>query len=285
MEKGLLSLSVLWKLTRIPNLLIIGITQYFVAIFLIEDTSIQELFGDIKFHMLVVSTLAIAAGGYVINDYYDIKIDLVNKPDRVVIGSRLKRRKALLGHSALNFIGIALGFFISWKLALVNIIAASWLWLYSNQLKRLPLIGNISVAILTALAILLVGMYYHQLSFLVKAYAIFAFGISILREVIKDMEDLRGDARYGCKTLPIVWGIRKTKTFLFIISAIFVILIVGVAIMVNNIYLMLYFSAMGILILLFWNKLYYSDTKREYRKLSYYCKVFMLAGVLSMLFF
>ena len=278
-------ISILWRLTRIPNLLIIALTQYLVAFYLIENDGLMSILGDLKFHLLVAATLAIAAGGYVINDYYDVKIDLVNKPERVVIGSGLKRRKALLGHTLLNFIGIAFGLIISWKFAVINTLAASWLWLYSNQLKRLPLVGNISVAVLTALSILLVGLYYGEISFLVKAYALFAFGISVLREVIKDMEDLRGDARYGCKTLPIVWGIRKTKTFLFVLSAIFVVLIIAVAIMLNNTYLMLYFAGMGILILLFWQKLYFSDTKKEYRKLSTYCKLFMLAGILSMLFF
>jgi 4-hydroxybenzoate polyprenyltransferase len=283
-EEKPISLAAIWRLTRLPNLAIIAITQYFTATFLIGDLTIYTVLYDLKFHFLVVSTASIAAAGYIINDYYDIKIDLINKPERVVIGSSLKRRKAMLGHTFLNFFGIGVALLISLKLALIVFLAAFWLWLYSNQLKRWALIGNISVALLTALSLLLVGVYYNNITSLIKAYALFAFSISLVREIIKDMEDLRGDARYGAKTLPIIWGIRRTKTLLYVLSGFFVVLIFFVAYKIQNQFLILYFFSLGILIGLFWLKLYHSDTKNEYHQLSNYCKVFMLAGIISMTF-
>ncbi|VAW27348.1 hypothetical protein MNBD_BACTEROID06-1760, partial [hydrothermal vent metagenome] len=108
------SLFQLLKLIRFPNLAIIAITQFMVALFLIDSTTFSTIIGDYKLFLLIISTLFIASSGYIINDYYDIKIDYVNKPDRVVIGKHIKRRQVLIIHSIFNFVGIALGAFVSW---------------------------------------------------------------------------------------------------------------------------------------------------------------------------
>ena len=205
------------RLTRVWNLIIIALAQYLTAAFLIDFSTIL----DPRLFVLTVSTLMIAAGGYIINDYYDIKIDLINKPERVVIGKSITRRYAILFHTLLSLGGTFLGLFLSWKIAAVNFASATVLWWYSNSLKRQPFIGNLVVALLTGVAIWLVDSLYKTGHFLIITYAGFAFFITLIREIIKDMEDLKGDQTFGCQTLPIVWGMRKTKFVIYVILAIF----------------------------------------------------------------
>jgi hypothetical protein len=132
---------------------IIACTQYFTAFFLMKQGKL--VFGDLKFFLLSVSTVMIAAAGYIINDYYDIKIDFINKTDRVVIGKSITRRYAILFHTILSGLGILIGAYVSLWIGAVNVISVFLLWLYSNLLKRLPFVGNLSVAFLTALALVL----------------------------------------------------------------------------------------------------------------------------------
>lgn len=126
------TLSAILRLTRFWNLIIIGMAQYFTAIFLID----LQLLVDWRLLALASSTAIIAGAGYIINDYYDIKIDLINKPDRVVIGKDIGRRYALLFHSVLSFSGVVLGFLLGWRLGMIHLFSSFILWWYSNSLKR-----------------------------------------------------------------------------------------------------------------------------------------------------
>src|SRR5690606_19798788 len=146
---------------------------------------------------------------------------LINKPERVVIGKSITRRYAILYHTLLSAAGVLLGFILSWKIAAVNIASANILWWYSNSLKRQPFIGNFVVALLTGIAIWLVDSLYKTGHMLIITYASFAFFITLIREIIKDMEDLKGDLTFGCQTLPIVWGMRRTKYVIYVILAAF----------------------------------------------------------------
>ena len=270
----------LLKLTRFGNLIIIALAQYFTAGFLIG----MHTLNDVNLFLLSLSTVFIAAGGYIINDYYDVKIDYINKPDRVVIGKSITRRYAILFHIALSFAGIVLGFYLSWKIAGVNMLSVFLLWLYSNNLKRLPFVGNLTVAFLTGLAIIIVDLFYGKDNSLVVIYALFAFFMTLVREVIKDMEDLKGDNSFGCKTLPIVWGIRKTKILIYVILIVFG----AVVIVLNQIYQALpfkyHFIFLFVPLLWLFLRLIRADMKKDFTRLSMYCKVIMLLGILSMAF-
>ena len=268
------------KLTRVGNLVIIALTQYFTAGFLIG----MHTLNDLKLLLLSISTILIAAGGYVINDYYDVKIDYINKPNRVVIGKIISRRYAILFHVLLSTIGIALGIYLSLGIGLVNAVSVFLLWLYSNNLKRLPFIGNVTVAFLTGLAVIVVDLFYRTNNSLVIIYALFAFFITLVREVIKDMEDLKGDNSFGCKTLPIIWGIRKTKLLLYIILVAFA----GIVVVLNQLYRALPFKyhLIFLFVPLLWllYRLIRADMKKDFTRLSIFCKVIMLLGILSMAF-
>jgi 4-hydroxybenzoate polyprenyltransferase len=239
---------------------------------------------DYKQFLLVFATISIAAAGYIINDYFDVKIDLINKPEEVIIGKYIKRRWAILIHQCLNFVGAAVGFFLSLKVFLINIIAIAALWFYSERFKRKAFIGNFLVAFLTAFSLIILAIYYQKNILLVSIYALFAFSISLIREIIKDMEDIRGDTRYGCKTLPIVWGIRRTKTLLYVFLISFVIILISMAYSLQNQYLLLMFSMSIFPFSWFAYKLYWADKKRDFTLLSRICKIIMLIGIGSMVF-
>lgn len=269
------------RITRFWNLLIIGLCQYFVVCFLMQP----DLLVDGRLFLLASSTILIAAAGYIINDYYDVKIDLINKPERVVIGKTLSRRVAILLHTFLSIAGVAIGFFMHWKIGVTNFLSAFLLWWYSNNLKRLPLVGNITVALLTGLSVAIVILLYPQYGATsILVYALFAFFITLVREIIKDMEDLKGDNTFGCKTLPIIWGMRRTKNVIYTLTGmfIFVIIVVHFTLEPLPLYFFLAFLFLPIVILI--ARLARADTKKDYAHLSALCKIIMLFGILSMAF-
>ena len=277
-------LYLLQRLIRLPNLLIIVAAQYLTRIFLVGPSSAwKQHLANMDFFTLSLSTVFIAAAGYVINDYYDVKIDLINKPEKVIVGKQMRRRVAMFFHTLLNFLGIGLGAMISLKVGAINFISTYLLWLYSNKLKRKPFTGNLVISLLTATSILVVGVYYG-LNYKIWIFALFSFYISLIREIIKDMEDRRGDMHFGCRTLPIVWGIRKTKIFLYFILGLFVLSMFVLLLLLNNTTLTFYFILMSFPTGYFVDRLYWADTRVAYRFLSIFCKLLMLSGLLMMIF-
>jgi 4-hydroxybenzoate polyprenyltransferase len=201
-------------------------------------------FSGLHFWLLVVSTVLIAAGGNVINDYFDTRIDRVNRPGQVIVGRTVKRRVAMMGHLVLTAAGLAVGAFVAWRsgqyhLVVLPLFAAGALWWYSTKLKRTFLLGNGLVAVLVAIVPLSVGLYeipalahayggtatvqgpdgkvleaafsFTGLWAWVLGYAFFAFLTTLVRELQKDMADIKGDEADGCRTVPIVWGVKWAK--------------------------------------------------------------------------
>ncbi|WP_373522961.1 geranylgeranylglycerol-phosphate geranylgeranyltransferase [Aquiflexum sp.] len=271
------------KISRPVNLVIVAFAQLMTAYFLVE-TSRKGLpvLQDINLYFIILSTVIIAAAGYMINDYYDVKIDYVNKPDEVIIGKGMKRRVVLVFHTFLSLSGIAIGWLASPRVAVINFIATFLLWWYSNSLKRLPFIGNFSVALLTGLSIWVIGYYYQKSELLVLTYAIFAFFLNLIREIIKDIEDRPGDRKHGCRTLPIVIGFRNTKRVIFLIAICFVCAIMVVTVKINNLHLFIYFGGLSILFFVFMYKIYVADRKAHFSQLSILSKLLMLTGIFSM---
>jgi 4-hydroxybenzoate polyprenyltransferase len=272
-------LASLVRLTRFWNLVIIAISQYFTVYFLVDP----RLITDWRLLVLTASTTMVAAGGYVINDYYDVKIDLINKPQRVVIGSGIPRRLALLLHSFLSITGTMTGLLIKWEIGVINFISAFLLWWYSNSLKRQPFVGNLTVALLTALSLFVIPFLYPQANIVyIMIYGLFAFFATLLREIIKDIEDLKGDNTFGCRTLPIVWGLRRTKNLIYVLSASFVIVVLAIHVTVEPLpmkyFTVFLFAPMAWLVI----QLVRADTRKDFSRLSIVCKIIMLLGVFSM---
>jgi 4-hydroxybenzoate polyprenyltransferase len=272
-------------LIRFPNLLLIILSQALVQASLLSPGLDWARIAEPGFLMLTLATVCVAAAGYIINDYYDVKIDAINKPERVVVGKAIRRRPAMFTHMVLSFAGVALGFWLSIAVGLINLGAVLLLWGYSARFKKMPLVGNVVIALLGASMLLVVAVYAGKLNKITISYAVFAFLISLIREIIKDMEDVRGDASFDCRTLPIVLGIRRAKYVLYPIIAIFqAFLLVVIFHPVTNlgfdVYMLLF-----VLIPCIWMivKLVRADKKRDFTFLSNLGKLIMLTGILSML--
>lgn len=300
-----------FKLIRWPNLVFIALTQllffYCVLPFVYKGMpaiGLQPTF----FYLLLSASVFIAAAGYIINDYFDLNIDLVNKPAKLIIEKYINRRWAIFLHLCFSFIGFLISFYVGYKLKNIyipffNLVAIAALWFYSTTFKKKLLIGNILISLLTGWVILVITVAEYKLgresdtdifviprllkvSFL---YAGFAFIISLIREVVKDMEDIEGDMKYGCQTMPIAWGIPVSKVFA---GVWLVVLIAGVAVLQVYVlqldwWLSAIYCVLLIIIPLLWilRELYRAHSATDFHKLSSAIKFVMFTGIISMAFF
>lgn len=233
------------RLIRPVNLLVIALTMYAVRVFFLPYMTApcpcegwdQE---PLDFFLLVFSTMLIAAGGNIINDYFDVKADRINKPEKLIITKYIKPRWAIVTHWLFNFLAFAIACYLSWRYEtfwymFIHLLSINGLWFYSMYFKRKFLTGNIIISLLTGLVPILCGIYFLKITtpfneflpphwskeswlsalnlkiFFVLFYAIFAAALNLIREIIKDMEDVEGDKVIRAKTLPIVLGPQKTK--------------------------------------------------------------------------
>jgi 4-hydroxybenzoate polyprenyltransferase len=256
------------------------------------------------FLLLVAATVFVTAGGYVINDYFDIKTDLINK-GKVIVGTKIPRRQAMMWHNIFNIAGVSSGFYISWKagyiwLGTLFLMVSGLLYFYSASYKRQFLIGNIIVAVLTALVPMLVVFYewpalykYYTINaitlpkinlifYWVGGFALFAFLTTITREIIKDIEDFEGDAAYGRNTVPVVIGVPSAK----IVSLSLIIITVALIYLtwyffINDTITLIYISAAVVLPLLY--AIYIvviSSNRKQLHSASRIMKIVMLTGIL-----
>jgi 4-hydroxybenzoate polyprenyltransferase len=268
--------------SRVPNLIIIAFTQVATGLILLGID--WNLLLQPSFFGLIFSTQMIAAAGYIINDYYDQKIDMVNRPTRVIVGVKLRRRFALLGHTLLNFVAIFIGFWIDPLVGMIHFFSAFVLWYYSNRLRRLPLIGNLAIATLSGLTFLIVAVYFRQQSNLVMIYALFAFSITLIREIIKDIEDVKGEAAFGCETIPVVWGIQGAKIAIYLTAIGGSILLLIFLWVMSRGPLLIYFGCLTPAFLGFLWYLRKADTQEQFSNLHSMCNFMILSGLISILF-
>ncbi len=308
------SIAAFFKLIRWPNLVFVALTQILFYLFVYTPMLSVEVSNNQNnlFILLVTASVLIAAAGYIINDYFDVQIDAINKPNRIVIGKIIKRRWAIILHWLFSGIGILLSVYISyktaiWLITIINIISVFALWVYSAIFKKKLLSGNIIIAALTAWTILAVYFFvgakmvslngwndaynvFNERKFfkLALLYAGFAFVMTLIREVIKDLEDMEGDRKYNCKTMPIAWGVPASKVFVavWIIVAATTLFVIQIYAWQNGKWIAaLYFIATIILPLFYLLKKFrYAVTTSDYATLSTIVKIIILAGIISMVF-
>ncbi|MCF8253884.1 MAG: geranylgeranylglycerol-phosphate geranylgeranyltransferase [Bacteroidia bacterium] len=282
------------RLIRINNLIIIAGTQIFAYYFLTPSISLSHLVQP-DFIKLIMSTFLVAAAGYIINDYMDVMLDLVNRPEKVVVGKSISRRWAMFLHLILNTIAFLLAYSVNKKIGLLVLACAFGLWIYSQLLKKTYLIGNLLVASLTAFTLWILLMYDDNIMKSgIWVYGIFAFGTTLLREIIKDTEDLRGDQKFKCRTLPIVLGIRKTKDVLFWIqitliglTLTFITTFTALSLSSNKIFVMFLMYMLMVVVLPMFVMAWLiktADVKKDFSRLSLISKIVMISGIISMIF-
>lgn len=299
-----------FKLIRFPNLVFIALAQVLFQCCIYQPLYEGQLPpGDFfRFVFILLGSLFIAAGGYVINDYFDVNIDQVNKPNEMVVGKIISRRWAMAWHFMLSSTGIiftflALASYRQWYLVGVNGVAVLLLWLYSTKYKKSFLLGNLLIALLVSWSILIVffskidplevlgtsSTLQLRLFRFAILYAGFAFLSTLARELVKDVEDREGDRRFGCKTLPIVWGIPVAKLFtsvwsLMLLSLLGVVLFYMLQLQFYGVFF--YTFIFVFLPLLVWiRSLRMSNNDQEFGVLSRNLKWILLLGIISMGFF
>ncbi len=282
-----MNLGPYFRLIRPVNLLVLVLTQTLVYLTLPESGCLGFAL-NLRFGLLILCTIFLASAGYVINDYFDAKIDLVNKPEKTVLDTRISRRNAIIVHIILNLVAVLTGFFLSLRLGIFNLGVALALVAYSSSLKKRFLIGNVFVAALMGLVVFVVWLFDRGLNFNgVMLYSGFAFMTGLLREIIKDIEDRKGDAKFGCTTLPIMIGIYRTKKVLFFLGLLFLLFLlafIGYSYFRINNWLTLY-----LIVLVLFPAIYFlialikADTQKAFQRLSSLLKVIMVLGIGSLL--
>jgi 4-hydroxybenzoate polyprenyltransferase len=303
-----------FRLIRWPNLLFIALTQclfyYCILLPSFYDASPprENILQPSGFFLLCISSVLIAAAGYIINDYFDLHIDRINKPDRIVVEKIIKRRWAIIWHWILSGLGIAIGFYLSWKLRNIfigpsNLACVLLLWFYSTTFKKKLLLGNILISFLTAWVILVLYLcefrihrfvnpdFHAALSRVYKfaiLYASFAFIISLVREVVKDMEDMEGDARYGRNTMPLAWGLQASRVFAVTWLMLLVAALTGIQfyILQYKWWAVVIFSFLLVIlpIIRVVRKLFRAADAPAFHRISSLIKTIMMMGILSMIF-
>jgi len=266
--------------SRVPNLIIIGLTQLTTAYFLLNKTQ-QEVI-DIRFGLFLISTAMVGAGGYIINDYFDRKIDLINRPNTVIVGTKLGRRLALFFHALLTFGGIFLGFILDPFVGAIHIFSAGALWTYSGLLKRQILIGTLTISFLTALTMLIVVVYFRQFSLLVIAYAMFGFVTVFIRESVKDIISVKGETAFGVQSIPILWGIRGAKAVIFLagIAGVWMMTFYMISIPYWNV--RYFFIVVFLIVVWAFYKLLRADRLQDFEDIKKVTDMIIVMGILSM---
>ena len=290
-----------FRLIRFKNLLIIALSQYLVRYALIIPMTDSRSLSDLQFFYLVLSTLFIAAAGYIINDYFDTQVDRLNER-KVIIDNTIKRREAILLHFVLSGIGVFLGFYLGWRvgitnLGFINLFSSTALWFYSTNMKKAYLSGNIIISLLAALTLFIVPMYDiipnpevngESAFYLICFYSIFAFITTFIREIIKDFEDQFGDSKMGYNTFAIV----SAKSAKITVQTISILLISSIGwisylqITYDELYAAIYvLLSIELPLIYFFIKLRTANDKKTYHQLSQLIKLIMLTGTLSILVF
>lgn len=294
------------NLIRYKNLLLLAFMQLLFRYGFLKSQKIDLALADWQYGLLVLSTLLIAAAGYVINDIFDQETDKENKPNKVIVGKTISEAKAYNIYTLLNVCGVAIGFYLANVImrpnfAAIFVFIAATLYIYATSLKQMLLIGNIVVALLLAVSVLIIGIFdifpatdtnnqkiMGSLFSILLDYAIFAFLINLLREITKDLEDLQGDSKQGIRTLAVVLGIQKTSKLLFIISFVPIIALLYYTnsyLIPNHLIPATIYSLLFVLgpLIYFSIKIWNAQSKTDFSHLSNLLKWILFFGILSVL--
>lgn len=293
-----------FKLIRYQNLLMLAFMQLIFRYGFLKLQNIPLALAEWQYGLLVLSTVLLAAAGYVINDIFDQDTDIKNRPKTVIIGKTITEAKGYTIYVALNMTGVGIGFYLSNVIAkpgfaVIFILIAATLYIYATSLKQMLLLGNIIVALLLSFSVVIIGIFdlypvidpdnqplMANLFSILIDFALFAFMINFLREIVKDLEDINGDSSQGMKTLAIVLGIDKTSKVTSVLGLIpigLLLVYVNNYFVASNLFFATIYAFLFVLgpLLYFSIKIWSAKTKKEFHKLSLLLKWILFFGIIS----
>ena len=273
----------IFSVVRIYNILIIVLAQYLTSIFILSDKKLFDVIFDFNLFLLILCSSLSIASGYIINNFYDQKKDIINKPIKSKIDDVVKKSTKLYFYFILNFVVIFFASIISLRAVIFFSVYIFFLWFYSHKLKRLLFLGNLFYSLLTITPFFAILLYYKNIDLIIAAYALFLFFILLLKDITKDLKNLVGDFTENYQTIPVAFGEDFSRIIISLITFINVILIINLFINFSDGYMNIYYGISLILLLIFTIKLYKSKKVSDYLELHNILRLIIGLGVFSII--
>ncbi|WP_124979504.1 geranylgeranylglycerol-phosphate geranylgeranyltransferase [Nonlabens xiamenensis] len=274
----------LFSSVRLYNIILVAIAQLLAAIFIIApELRVKDILLDYRLWLIVLASAAAIAGGYIINNFYDREKDLINRPQKTLLEHQLSRHTLWSVYFGMNFLAFVLGMLVSWRAGMFYAAYIFAMWLYSHKLKRVLFLGNLMAALLAITPFFVLFMYYRNFYPVILVHGGFLFLIIGMRELIKDLENLRGDLAQNYRTIPVVLGERRSKQFYTLLT---LLTIFPIAVLITYFdigYMKYYFALIGGALMVCLPLIWSSRRKREYLLIHFILKVIISAGVFSIL--
>ncbi|WP_225035197.1 geranylgeranylglycerol-phosphate geranylgeranyltransferase [Winogradskyella sp. SM1960] len=280
----LLKFFSLFSVVRGYNILVVVIAQYLASIYIFaHDKPAKDVLLDLNLLMLVLASSATIAGGYIINNFYDSEKDLINKPRKTMLDRLVSQNTKLSFYFVLNFLAVVFASYVSFKAVIFFSMYIFAIWFYSHRLKKLPIVGNMVSAILTVTPFFAIFIYYQNFENVIFAHGLFLFLLISMRELTKDLENLKGDLALNYRTIPVVYGEKVSKLMLTIVgvSTIISAIMLSLFFKIGHMYYFFYLSI--VLLLLYLIILLKSNKKNHYLILHNILKFIIVLGVFSIL--
>ena len=273
----------IFSVVRIYNILIIVLAQYLTSIFILSDKKLFDVIFDFNLFLLILCSSLSIASGYIINNFYDQKKDIINKPIKSKIDDVVKKSTKLYFYFILNFVVIFFASIISLRAVIFFSVYIFFLWFYSHKLKRLLFLGNLFYSLLTITPFFAILLYYKNIDLIIAAYALFLFFILLLKDITKDLKNLVGDFTENYQTIPVAFGEDFSRIIISLITFINVILIINLFINFSDGYMNIYYGISLVLLLIFTIKLYSSKKVSDYLELHNILRLIIGLGVFSII--
>ena len=266
---------------RIHNIFLLLLAQYLTSIFILSGSESWKIVFDNNLFLVILCSTICIVSGFIINDYYDTKKDSINTPIKFKLGESINDKTKLFLYFFLNLLVVLVSSLISMRAILFFSIYIFFIWFYSHKLRKLVFIGNFFYSILTITPFFAILLYFKKIEFIIIAYALFLFFILLLKDIVKDMKNLKGDFSANHKTIPVVFGESFTKTLVSLLSLINIFLILNLFLNFNSGFMYFYYFLALAIMVYFMFKLYHSKSTAQYLFLHNLLRFLITAGVFS----
>ena len=268
---------------RIHNIFLLLLAQYLTSIFILSGSESWKIIFDNNLFLVILCSTICIVSGFIINDYYDTKKDSINTPIKFKLGEFINDKTKLFLYFFLNLLVVLVSSLISVRAILFFSVYIFFIWFYSHKLRKLVFVGNLFYSILTITPFFAILLYFKKIEFIIIAYALFLFFILLLKDIVKDMKNLKGDFSANHKTIPVVFGESFTKTLISLLSVINIFLIFNLFLNFNSGFMYFYYFLALAVMVYFLFKLYSSTSTAQYQYLHNLLRFLITAGVLSII--